>query len=187
MAYKKYTTDTEETANNLEEAAATYYTESYNKMTVVKSVRENENEFIKRSVTLMGMGNVKPFNKVTNNIDFIDCIRDGLPRNAMDNLMTITGITTDEITKIIRTSDRTLRRYTAQQKLNAEQSERIIELAKLYSRGEEVFGSIEDFNEWMKSVVMALGNKKPKEFLDTSLGFAMLMDELGKIEHGVFA
>ena len=101
--------------------------------------------------------------------------------------MKFTGITIDEITGIIRTSDRTLRRYTPQQKLNAEQTERLIEIAKLYSRGEEVLGNLDGFKEWMSSSVLALGNKKPKSFLDTSLGIEMLMDELGRIEHGVFA
>jgi uncharacterized protein (DUF2384 family) len=32
-----------------------------------------------------------------------------------------------------------------------------------------------------------LGNIKPKELLDTSLGIEILMNELGKIEHGIFA
>ncbi len=73
------------------------------------------------------------------------------------------------------------------QKLNAEQSERVIELAKLYSRGEEVFDSLDAFKEWMDNRIMALGNKKPKEFLDTSLGIEMLMNELGRIEQGIFA
>jgi uncharacterized protein (DUF2384 family) len=39
----------------------------------------------------------------------------------------------------------------------------------------------------MNSTVMALGNIKPKELLDTSLGIEILMNELGKIEHGIFA
>ena len=101
--------------------------------------------------------------------------------------MDFTGLTVAEISTIIRTSDRTLRRYTARQKLNPEQSERIIELAKLYSRGEEVFGNMDAFKQWMNSTVIALGNKKPKTYLDTSLGIDLLMNELGRIEHGIFA
>lgn len=142
---------------------------------------------VKRSVDLMGMTGVKVFSDVKNDNDFITVIRGGVPKRALDNLMGITGITTGEIAGIIRTSDRTLRRYTSQQKLNPEQSERIIELARLYSRGEAVLGSLESFKQWMDSTIMALGNKKPKEFLDTSLGIKMLMNELGRIEQGIFA
>lgn len=142
---------------------------------------------IQRAVALLGAAAIKPFNKVKNNMDFIRCIREGLPRKSLDSLLHVTGITTDEITGIIRTSDRTLRRYGAEQKLSAEQTERLIEIAKLYSRGEEVLGSMEAFKEWMDSTVLALGNNKPKAFLDTSIGIEMLMNELGRIEHGIFA
>ncbi|HXL58848.1 MAG TPA: antitoxin Xre-like helix-turn-helix domain-containing protein [Chitinophagaceae bacterium] len=174
----------------VEEPEAAYHIMPKNNLRVAhtginkESTQEN---YIKRSLELMGMMAVKPFSEVENVSDFINCIREGVPKQALDNLINITGITINEISNIIRTSDRTLRRYTPKQKLNAEQSERVIELAKLYSRGEEVFGSLDAFKEWMDSTVMALGNKEPKEFLDTSLGIEMLMNELGRIEQGIFA
>ncbi|MBN8785746.1 MAG: DUF2384 domain-containing protein [Terrimonas sp.] len=165
-------------ASIVEEPAAIYYTAAPNSML---------QNFISRSIHLLGMSGFPSFSKVNNSTDFISVIRSGIPKKALDNLMDNTGITVPEITKIIRTSDRTLRRYAATQKLNPEQSERLIELARLYSRGEEVFGSMEGFKTWMDSAVMALDNKKPKEFLDTSIGIDMLMNELGRIEHGIFA
>jgi len=135
----------------------------------------------------MGLDAIPPFNTVENVSDFIQCIREGIPKKALDSLIHITGISSTEMSGIIRTSERTLRRYSPKQKLNAEQSERVIELAKIYSRGEQVFGTLDAFKEWMSGSVLALGNKKPKEFLDTSMGIEMLMDELGRIEHGIFA
>lgn len=166
-------------SNMVEEPVAIYYTG-----TSANTMLQN---FISRSIHLLGMSSFPSFSKVNNSTDFISVIRTGIPKKALDNLMDNTGITIPEISKIIRTSDRTLRRYAATQKLNPEQSERLIELAKLYSRGEEVFGSMEGFKVWMDSYVMALGNKKPKEFLDTSIGIDLLLNELGKIEHGIFA
>ena len=148
---------------------------------------KSETSYVKRALFLMGVASSAPFNTVKNVADFIYCIRAGVPKKALDNLIEVTGISAAEMAAIVRTSDRTLRRYTTNQKLNPEQSERVIELAKVYSRGEEVFGSIDAFREWMNGAVLALGNKKPKEFLDTSLGIEMLMDELGRIEHGIFA
>ena len=144
-------------------------------------------EFYNRSVSLLGLEGTKAYSQITNNTDFISIIRNGVPKKAIDTLMDNTGITVNEIAAIIRTSDRTLRRYTPQQKLDPGQSERIIELAKLYSRGEDVFGTMESFKEWMNSTIMALGDRRPKEFLDTSVGIDMLMDELGRIEQGIFA
>ena len=150
-------------------------------------IAKQESNYVKRSLALMGLASTPPFNTVENVTDFIDCIREGVPKKALDNLIEVTGINVTEIAGIIRTSDRTLRRYQPKQKLNPEQSERVIELAKVYSRGEEVFGTLNAFREWMNSSVMSLGNKRPKEFLDTSMGIEMLMEELGRIEHGIFA
>ena len=103
------------------------------------------------------------------------------------HLIKTTDISASEIASILHTSERTLRRYTTETLLNPEQSERIIELARLFSRGSEVFGSLDNFKTWMNSTIVALGNIKPKELLDTSLGIEILQEELGRIEHGIFA
>ena len=141
----------------------------------------------KHPVALLGLSFAKEYNEVQSDFDYIALIREGLPKNALDNIVNIAGLSITEVAQIIHTSDRTLRRYTSKQKLDAEQSERVLELARLYSRGEEVFGNMELFKSWMSREVMVLGDKKPKTFLDTSLGIEMLMDELGRIEQGVFA
>jgi putative toxin-antitoxin system antitoxin component (TIGR02293 family) len=140
-----------------------------------------------RTIGIMGMEGKRDFTHIRNDNDFISIIRAGIPKQAMTHLMDIADITLTEMAAIIHTSDRTLRRYSPQEKLSPEQSERMVEMAKLYSRGEEVFGSMENFRIWMDSVLLPFGNKKPKQFLDTSLGIVMIMNELGRIEHGIFA
>ena len=170
---------------SIAEEPATAYSLS-NGLRVVNGT-PGESNYVKRALTLMGVASSAPFNAVENVADFINCIRAGVPKKALDKLIEVTGIGASEMAGIVRTSERTLRRYSANQKLNPEQSERIIELAKVYSRGEEVLGSLDAFREWMNGTVLALGNKKPKELLDTSLGIELLMDELGRIEHGIFA
>lgn len=175
---KKYSIEEEPHLNRLEDPAVAYAAVAPSSpfLSLVQGV-----------LHLLGISGQTTHSPIRNNTDFIGIIREGVPRKALDHLMENTGLTVAEISTIIRTSDRTLRRYTAKQKLNPEQSERIIELAKLYSRGEDVFGNMEGFKYWMNSSIMALGNKKPKEFLDTSLGIDLLMNELGRIEHGIFA
>ncbi|ANH82504.1 hypothetical protein A8C56_17365 [Niabella ginsenosidivorans] len=134
-------------------------------------------------LTLMGLAH----EGMQSSTDFITHIRAGIPKKALDHLAHIIGFSDSELAGILHTSDRTLRRYTPAQKLNAEQSERVIELARLYTRGAEVFDNLEQFKTWMATPVDALGAKPPKEFLDTSIGIGLLMDELGRIEHGIFA
>ncbi len=114
-------------------------------------------------------------------------IRGGITRGSLDTLMEKTGLTIYELADILEMTDRTLRRYEAKEILNRRLSERALEIAQVYSRGEEVFGDAASFHQWMQTEVPALGHRLPKSFLDTSLGIQMLMDELGRIEHGVFA
>ncbi|AHF16608.1 type II RES/Xre toxin-antitoxin system antitoxin [Niabella soli] len=142
---------------------------------------------VRNSLSLMGLADIAAYKTIQSTTDFIERIREGLPKKALDHLSEIAGLTDIEMAGIIHTSDRTLRRYAASQKLNAEQSERIIELARLYTRGADVFDDIESFKIWMATPVDALGGKKPKVFLDTSMGIELLMEELGRIEQGIFA
>lgn len=125
--------------------------------------------------------------KVQEEKDFITLIKKGIPRKSLDHLIQSTGLTAAELAAVMHTSDRTLRRYKPSTLLNPEQSERIIEIARLYSRGEEVFGNLEDFKIWMDSAVPSLGGISPKEFLDTSMGIEILMETLGRTEQGVFS
>lgn len=118
---------------------------------------------------------------------FIEVIRKGIPKKAIDHLMQKIGLSEAEMAQILHVSKRTLQRRAPREILNPEQTERIIELAKLYSKGEEVLGEIGQFSEWMDQKLLALGNKKPKDFLDTSIGIRILLDELGRIEHGVYS
>ena len=117
----------------------------------------------------------------------IATIRAGVPMSSLEHFMEKAGFNLVEIAQILHTTDRTLRRYSTEKKLNAEHSERAIELAKLYARGEEVFGSLDAFKNWMDSDILALGKRKPKSFLDTSIGILMLTKTLGRIEHGVYS
>jgi putative toxin-antitoxin system antitoxin component (TIGR02293 family) len=140
-----------------------------------------------RTIGLMGMGGRREFAGIRNETDFISVIRTGIPKQAMTHLMDVADITLTEMAAIVHTSDRTLRRYSDHEKLSPEQSERMVEMARVYSRGEEVLGSMEHFRKWMDAVLLPFGNKKPREFLDTSLGIEMIMNELGRIEYGILA
>lgn len=124
---------------------------------------------------------------IHSDMDILNSIREGVTKNTMDATLSLTGISLDEMSSILHVSARTLRRYTAKSKLNSAQSERIFELIKLYHYGEEVLGDLTSFRSWMDSTIEALGQKKPKEFLDTSIGIKWLMNILGRIEHGVYS
>jgi putative toxin-antitoxin system antitoxin component (TIGR02293 family) len=160
------------------------------------SADENTGSFVNEPVFSYGamnhkaihlLGIEKQYQTISREMDFIELIRTGISKKSLDHLIHLIGYSLSEIAEIIHVSDRNLRRYAANEKLNTEQSERLVEIARLYSKGEEVFGSMDAFKEWMSADILALGNQKPKSLLDTSLGIDLLMKELGRIEYGVFS
>ncbi|MBK7098855.1 MAG: hypothetical protein IPH58_11455 [Sphingobacteriales bacterium] len=94
---------------------------------------------IRRVLSFLSLENEKNFDSLKSKTDFIGFIRKGIPKKAVDELCDIIEFSALEMANILHTTDRTLRRYTANQLLNPEQSERLVELAFLYARGEEVF------------------------------------------------
>lgn len=117
--------------------------------------------------------------------DLVDVIRKGLSKKAMDVLMAHMDISAIEMSRMLHTSDRTMRRYTDDSVLNPEQSERLIELARLFAHGIDVFGSADRFRRWINGPVYSLGGQQPINLMDTSLGISLVNDTLGRIEHGI--
>lgn len=67
------------------------------------------------------------------------------------------------------------------------QSEKIFELAEVTNLGQEVFDSQSAFYAWLNTPSFALGNLKPLELLKDSYGKEMVINELHKIDFGIFA
>jgi putative toxin-antitoxin system antitoxin component (TIGR02293 family) len=76
--------------------------------------------------------------------------------------------------------------YPDEDLLDYPTSERVIKTAQLYQKGFEVFGEGK-FKIWMYTPSKALGGKKPLQLLHTTKGVEYLLDEVIRIEHGIFA
>lgn len=119
--------------------------------------------------------------------DFIQLSRDGIIKKALMNLSQQLSFSLSEIARILHISERTLQRYGDDEKLSADTSERAILLSQLYQHGTQVFGDLENFKEWMRTPLPAFNYQPPISLLDTTFGFQLIQDELGKIAHGIFA
>ncbi len=119
--------------------------------------------------------------------DFIELSRNGINKKNLLFLAKKIEFDLKELASILHISERTLQRYTTSKILSPDVSERAIQLARLYCKGEDVFGDLEQFKKWMQYPSTALGMKKPKELLDTTFGFQLLNEELTKIEYGIFS
>ena len=119
--------------------------------------------------------------------DVLQLTRNGLPKRLLLSLAKRISLTLEEFAGILHISERTLQRYDDEAIIKTEYAEKAVELARLYTRGEEVFGSLDKFKTWMKTPLHAFKGETPVSHLDTSIGFDMIFKELGRIEHGIFA
>ena len=117
----------------------------------------------------------------------IDCLRAGLPKHTVHNILEKTAVTKMQLSYIIHISYRQLNRYEADDKLSAEQSNFLYEFSRLYVRATDILGDARTADGWLHRPNTALGGKNPIEILDTIEGFRMVEDLLSQIEYGFYS
>jgi putative toxin-antitoxin system antitoxin component (TIGR02293 family) len=89
--------------------------------------------------------------------------------------------------QLLPVTGRTIQRYTLQKPFNRAVSEQILQIVEVVAKGLEVLQGREKFLAWMNHPNKALNNKTPMSLLNSKFGADMVLDELGRIEHGVFS
>lgn len=123
---------------------------------------------------------------IHSDMDLYELGKTGIPKRSLIFLAGSINVSMRVISQILHVTERTIQRKKDQDRLNEALSEQIIQIAEVYSRGSDVFDSPDDFQAWVNTANRALGNKTPMELLSSRYGAQMVLDELGRIEHGVF-
>ncbi len=132
-------------------------------------------------------GNKSVPKTVSNNMDLIALSRHGVRKSSLKSLSRYLGITMDKMSKLLHTSHRNIQRKDEDELLDTLKTEKVLELAAFIKRGIDVTGSEDAFREWLHSSILAFGNRKPIDFLDTTFGIQMALKVLGRLEQGVFS
>ena len=120
-------------------------------------------------------------------LDWVAVIRRGVPAAAVNALVASLHLTQSELARAVGISERTLVRRKREGTLNSEESGKLVRLARVVARAEEVFEDLGASLDWLKTPNAALGGVTPFSLLDTDVGAESVLDTLGRIEHGVFA
>jgi putative toxin-antitoxin system antitoxin component (TIGR02293 family) len=120
-------------------------------------------------------------------LDLVKLGGKGVSKGAVSRLAKHLSIGLQEIAPLLSVNLRTIQRYNAERVFSRSVSERILRIALVVSKGEEIFGSGEHFNTWLKEPNRALADKKPLDLLVSAFGIDMILDELGRIEHGIIS
>lgn len=123
-----------------------------------------------------------------NRMSIINVIKRGLPFELFNKVKRFTPFSDDDWADYLNLSKKSLQRYENDTDFLFKpiHTEKIIELAEVTNLGLEVFDSKEQFYSWLNTPSFALGSLKPVELLKDSYGKELVMDELNRIDQGIF-
>ncbi|MEX2572899.1 MAG: antitoxin Xre/MbcA/ParS toxin-binding domain-containing protein [Balneolaceae bacterium] len=124
---------------------------------------------------------------VQTRMDLIDLARKGITKRSLRRLSEISSITVKELAELLPISLRQFQRYDEEKRMKRDVSEHVILIAEVFLKGMDIFDSPEELKLWLKSPLLSFGQRTPFGLLDTSYGVQMVMDELGRMEHGVYS
>ncbi len=120
-------------------------------------------------------------------LDWVAAVRRGIAAGAVDALTSAVGLTQAELAAALGISPRTLVRRKKEGVLSSEESAKLLRLARVVVRAQEVFEDLAPALDWLMSPNRALAGVPPLSLLDTDIGAEAVLDTLGRIEHGVYA
>jgi putative toxin-antitoxin system antitoxin component (TIGR02293 family) len=118
--------------------------------------------------------------------DLIEKIKKGLPVTSIEKLGKKLHVSDHMLSQIVNIPMRTLTRRKQQGRLNAEESEKVLRIARLYDKALDVFEDEKSAEKWLKEAARGLGGNIPLEYAKTELGAREVERLLSRIEHGVF-
>jgi putative toxin-antitoxin system antitoxin component (TIGR02293 family) len=112
-------------------------------------------------------------------------IHKGLPYKSVEAIATKYHLDLARMMSIISVSPRTMARRKEEQRLSAQESDRLARVARILAYATEVFGTDTKASTWLTRVNRVLDGTAPIDLLDTDLGTQVVESMLGRIEHGV--
>ncbi len=84
-------------------------------------------------------------------------------------------------------TERTLQRYTLRQHFNLTISEQVLHIAEVLAKGTDVFQDKNKFILWLNTPHKVFSHKTPFAMLGSRFGTELVLEELGRIEFGVYS
>jgi putative toxin-antitoxin system antitoxin component (TIGR02293 family) len=119
------------------------------------------------------------------NQSLVEIVERGLPYSAVESLVKALELTIEEFCQIVPVSRRTLARHR-NGILDFHLSDHVLMVGKVFERATEVMESSINALLWLKTPNYSFRNKRPLDYLSSFAGAQEILDELGRIQHGVY-
>ena len=118
-----------------------------------------------------------------------DLVHEGLPVTSFDAVASDTHLTREALARVSAIPLRTVQRRAtgAKRRFERDESDRLARVARIYAFAEDVLGSREAAEAWMRTPNRALDGAPPVDELETEIAAREVEDLLGRIRYGVFA
>ena len=131
------------------------------------------------------LGGKKVFKRRIINVDQLrETVKAGLPYASFEALIGKFGLAREEVAAALHLPQRTIARRKKEQKLQADESDRLLRLARVSAQAAATLGSEEKAVQWLRRPNRALGNQAPLDLIDSDIGTRQVEEVLGRIEHG---
>ena len=128
----------------------------------------------------------RPESKMTS-LEKMELAGNGISKKDLEELKNKAGLNYNQLAEILSVSRAALINKKGNARFNQDVSEKIVEIAAIYSYGYEVFEDKERFNNWISTLNRALGYKAPYELLSSSFGREEVKAVIGRIDYGVYS
>lgn len=115
-----------------------------------------------------------------------DRIREGFPFAALHKFEVYSQLPEETIARVVGIPARTLARRKSADRLKPDESDRLYRLAEVFARAVDLTGDPVSARRWLTNPVRGVGHKNPIDLVDTAAGTQLVLDVIGRLEHGVF-
>jgi putative toxin-antitoxin system antitoxin component (TIGR02293 family) len=122
--------------------------------------------------------------RITNLDELRETVKAGLPYASLEALIGKFGLAREEAAAALHLPQRTIARRKKEQKLQADESDRLLRLARITAQAAVTLRSEEKAAQWLRRRNRALGNQTPLDLIDSDIGTRQVEEVLGRIEHG---
>lgn len=128
------------------------------------------------------------FDLLNQKLLLIPLIEEGISTQFFNTIIRSSPFTLEEWAGFTNLPSRTIQRYIKEQgTLKPIYTEKVFELYEVWKRGIEVFESEEKLRNWLQSPKFIFDDKRPIDLLSNSIGKDLVIQELNRIEYGLFA
>lgn len=123
---------------------------------------------------------------VVHGLDLVRAVRRGFPASAVQHVLDSGRLTLAEVDRVVMPRKTWSNRRRAGT-LTAEQSDRLIRVARVLAMAEDTFANQGKAHDWLRRPTGVLGGERPLDLLDTEEGAREVETLLGRIAYGIAA